>query len=213
MPATHDIGTVRRFSVRVTVALIVSVMVIAIFVLYAASPNLRGLVAFAAALVGGGATVYAAYYAASTLKINVVRDMQARSFAVLQTLNEHHPAEVRVFLEKEVIDKNLAAEQLYKKIVEDPKRLSAVSAVLGGYEDISIAIQEGFADEKCLYRSLSFLIPWTFHNLRAYVDEGRRISHNRGLYIEMERLSDSWKAGLFLSTGDVIPEEIQMRDG
>src|SRR6059058_5698719 len=104
----HDIGIVGKFSVRLTVAVLLGIASLAVYAVYLWFPGLRNHIVFAAALFGGAATVYAAYYAASTLRVHVKRDMQARSFKILASLNEHESAKLRVFIEKEVADRKMS---------------------------------------------------------------------------------------------------------
>jgi hypothetical protein len=70
---------------------------------------------------------------------------------------------------------------------------------------VFIAIQEGYADEVTLHRSLSFVIPWTYKGLRDYVAEVRERDRDALLYVELERLVDKWKDGKLLSTGESAP--------
>ncbi len=210
-PSNHDVGILGRFSVRLTVAVVLGIATIATYALYLWLPQARNYIVFGAALVGGAATVYAAYYAASTLRVHVKRDMQSRSFQILASLNEHEAAKLRVFIEKEVADRRMSPDALYKRITEDTECLAVVTAVLGLYEDTAVAIQEGFADERTLYRSLDFVIPWTLRNLREYIDQERTRNYAPDLYIELQRLTESWNGGRFLRDGSPIPKDILAR--
>jgi hypothetical protein len=166
-------------------------------------PEQRSLIAFAAALVGGGATVYAAYYSASTLRVHVKRDKQSKSFELLSRLNEEESVRLRVFIKKDIAGKSLSAADLYRLINDNQGHLTTVTAILGFFEDVSIAIQEGYVDEAPIFKSLSYVVPWTYNELRDYIAQTRIIDRDPDIYIEVEKLVDAWKANRLLSGGDV----------
>ena len=200
-----DVGILGRISLRMSVAVATGVASLCVMVAFVFLPDKRDIIVFAAALIGGAATVYSAFYAAATLRIQVRRDKQARAFEMIGALNEHQVTRLRVFIEKNIDDKHLTAIGLYDKIVEDAECLSIISAVLGVYEDMAVAVQEHFVDEHVLHRSVAFLIPWTFARLRPYIEQERVRKGDTRLYIELERLAESWKNGKYLSDGKAIP--------
>lgn len=206
-----EVGVLRRWSITMTAAAATILAAGAVIVGYLFLPDHRETIIFISAVIGGASTVYAAYFAALALRLQVRRDKQSRSFAILEGLNAHDSAELRVFIEKEVLTASLSPQDLYGRIVDDSDCLSIVTAILGLFEDTSIAIQEDYADEKVLYRSLSFLVPWTFDSLRSYILEERRRTDTLDLYNEFQKLSTAWQGGHFLGTGDKIPREILMR--
>lgn len=207
----QEVGILGRLSVRVSMAVLMVVITLVAFALYLLFPEMRSHVIFAAALVGGSSAVYAAYYAASTLRVSVKRDMQARSFDILASLNEHQAAKLRVFIEKEVANRRLSPEALYDRITQDADCLAVVTTVLGLYEDTAVAIHEGFADERPLYRSLAFLVPWTLRQLREYIEEERKRGRAEDLYIDLQRLAEAWSNGRFYHDGKPIPKNLLAR--
>lgn len=204
-----EIGLLGQSSVRVSIfgaIVFVAVLLIALFVML---PSRRAELQFAAVVIAGSATVYAAYHAASTLQINLHRDRQARAFAIVQSMNEQERASVRILIEG-VASKRLGAVELYTKITTDTDCLASVTSVLGHYDDAAIAIREGWVDELVIFKSLGFLIPWTYNNLREYINEERRRVNDRRLYMDVEALAESWKNNRLLSASTDVPKEYQL---
>jgi uncharacterized membrane protein len=218
------------FKFKVTVAICLVLAVILLFTLFIILPDyrneLRFLTAllggaamvyagyyagarnelrFLTALLGGAAMVYAGYYAGARLRINLARDKQHRGSEIIQSLNNIDMASIRVFIEKEINTKEISQQDLYDKILNDPEVLSMITVILGFFEYVSIAIQEDYADEVFLYKSLGFLVPWTFYSLNSYIIEERTRLDESALYIELEKLADAWKKKTSLLTGKSLP--------
>ncbi|MCK4735072.1 MAG: DUF4760 domain-containing protein [Methanophagales archaeon] len=193
------------FKFKVTVAICLVLAVILLFTLFIILPDYRNELRFLTALLGGAAMVYAGYYAGATLRINLARDKQHRGSEIIQSLNNIDMASIRVFIEKEINTKEISQQDLYDKILNDPVVLSRITVILGFFEYVSIAIQEDYADEVFLYKSLGFLVPWTFYSLNSYIKEERTRLDESALYIELEKLADAWKKKTSLLTGKSLP--------
>lgn len=200
----ETVGVLSQISFKVTVAICLVLAVIVLFILFIILPDYRNELSFLTALLGGAAVVYAGYYAGATLKINLARDKQHRSFEILQSLNNIDMASIRVFIEKEITEE-ISQKDLYDKILDTREFLSMITVILGFFEEVSIAIQEDYADEVFLYRSLGFIVPWTFYSLNSYIKEERTRLNENSLYIELEKLADAWKKKTSLITGKSLP--------
>lgn len=200
-----DVGLIARLSLPVGIGILTILGAVGLIALFIFAPERRDVVIFAAAVVGGAAAVYSAFYAASTLRVAVARDRLARSFEMLNKLNEPSMTDLRVFVQKNVVNDDLNAVELFDLINNDARNLSIVTSVLGTYEDFTIAIQRGLVDERVMYCSAGYMVTWTYQNLRLYIDECRRRDKNPHLYREMESLAQTWQQGKFLSSSDEIP--------
>lgn len=80
MSESDEVGILGRISVRVTVAVVVAVAAALLFVAFLTRPADRDVGVFLASLIGGAATVYAAFYAASTLRVQIRQNRQAKAF-------------------------------------------------------------------------------------------------------------------------------------
>ena len=200
----EGVGIVAEFRVRVTIAICLAVIVGALCCLFVTLPNYRDELRFLTATLGGGAVLYAGYYAGAACKVNIARDRQRSSFEILQCLNDVDMVRIRNFIEQELNGKDLTAQQVYDRIVSDAELLSRVQLLLGLFEDTSIAVQQRYVDELMLYSSLVFLVPWVFYNLQAYIKEERG-RHGNCIYSELEKLAEAWKGFKSLATGEPFP--------
>jgi len=164
---------------------------------------------FISAIVGGLATIYAGYYVAVNVKIKIERDKVHRSFEIIHRLDVPGAVKVRWFIEKGGIDHEKDAPvDIYNKINDDFELQIAVSSILSMFENLSIAIQRGYADEVTVYLSTCVQVPYYYEKLSPYIGEIRRRYKDNTICIEFEKLARSWKSKRFLSSNKNIPEEI-----
>ena len=145
--------------VRITIAVVVSAVAIALILLYRynTEATVQEQLEFCAAVLGGAAVVYAGYYAGASLQVSVKQSRKDKAFEILHGFNEVDMAKTRRLVEKKLKDRSsITPDELYQRIMGDDELLGAITVLLGWFEDISIAVQEDHADEKVLYRSLSF---------------------------------------------------------
>ena len=141
---------------------------------------------------------------------NIERAAKDRAFDVLHQLNNIDMAKIRVVIDPHVRDKEklsqTSAEEFHGKVLADSELANGVRVLLGLFEDTSIAIQEGHADEKVLYKSLKFLVPWTYSGLKLYIDQERHVTgpHAEKLFCELEDLSNAWEKNRSLRTGKTL---------
>ena len=169
----------------------------------------RDELTFVSAIIGGLAAIYAGYYVALTFKTTTEREKVHRSFEIMHRLDIPDFVKVRTFLDKGGIDhKKDAPEQMFKKIYEDKDLRVAVLSLLSMFENLSIAIQRGYADEITLYLSTCVQIPYYYEKLAPFIEEIRRKYNDNTVCIEYEKLARSWKNQKFIATNKTIPKEI-----
>ena len=195
------VGVLSQISFKITVVICLLLGVVLLFILFIALPQYRNELRFLTALLGGAVMVYAGYYAGATLRVNLARDKQHRSFEVLQNFNTIDMTKIRVFVEKGVDVKKMPPDQFYNEILNDHELLAGVMLVLNFFEATSMAIQEEYADELILYRSLCCVTPWIFSNFNPFVKEVREKRNDKRLFVEFEKLVDVWKNNTSLLTG------------
>ena len=195
-----------RFSITITVAGLLTVASTVTALLYICIPAVRDELEFCAAIVGGAAVVYSGFYAGLSLRTSIERSRKDKSFRILNELNRADLTTIRLLIEKELlVNKDaMSKEAVYNQIVSDQDILRAVTTILGLYEDSALAIQEDYVDEKILYKSLCFQVPWIFDGLSPYIGQEQELTHAK-LYCETEKLVSKWKAGKLLSTGEDAP--------
>jgi hypothetical protein len=194
-------GVLPSMSLNITVGALIALAVVILAVLFVLAPAHKEKIEFFSTLVAGGAGLYVAYYIGITLRTRIQRDKQHRSFEFLQQLNQIDTARIRIFVTRRLTSKELSAADVHKMIIENEEIHSQVISLPGLCEDISIGIQSGYAEEKQLYQSLCFLVPYVARTLQPFIEEERRIHNDDRLYEELDRLANSWKAKRALSNG------------
>lgn len=197
---TGRIG-VFEFKVRFTVAALLIILGSLAIATVAYLPAYRELLIFSSTIVGGGAVIYAAYFAALTLRINLKRDMLKSALSIINIVNGHELTKVRTLIEEKLKNGNIAQTEIYKVVTDDKETHDAVRIVLNHLENVSISVQMGDSDEEMVYRGLCWIVPNVFNSLRPYITERRRRVDASLLFIELERLAKCWESGKYLSTG------------
>jgi hypothetical protein len=195
----YEPGVLGRISIKFTIAVVLAVLAIVVILVHVFVAKAREELQFALVVVGGTAAVYAGYYTANTVQQNAKLQKRRSSFEALAPMNNIDMASIRILVEKEIRPKNISPKELYQKITTDRELLTAISSLLGLFEDISIGIQQDYFDEDILFYSISFLVPCYFDGLRPYIDEERK--RDPHFFCEVEKLAVAWKAGKSMMTG------------
>src|SRR5947209_4138418 len=148
-----DIGTVARFSVRITIVLvlvIVGITISAAFILY---PALRTELTFVTAMIGGLTAIYAAFYSSAATRRQLWQQVLRNSFDMLAMIHDIDVQRIRAALES-FPHQNLSPAEFYDKIMADRDVHVAVRTLLNYFEITSIAIQQEHVDEETMYLSL-----------------------------------------------------------
>jgi len=164
---------------------------------------------FISAIIGGLAAIYAGYYIAQNMSITAEREKVHKAFEIIHRLDIPDFVRTRWFIEKKDIDPEKDSEvDMYEKINNDFQLQSSVTSLLSMFENLSIAIQRGYADEVTVYLSACVQVPYYFEKLSPYIKYIRSKYNDNAVCIEFEKLANSWKARRFLSSNKNIPEEI-----
>lgn len=203
--AAEQIG-VLEFKVRLTLAVLLILFCSLAISAFALLPAYRELLIFSSAIVGGSAAIYAAYFAALTLRINLKRDMLKSALYITNRVNGLDLTKVRTFVEERLGNGNLAPTEIYKEVTKDKEIRDAVRIVLNHFEDVSISIQKGDSDETMVHMTLCWMVTSIFNSLKPYIYERRKIIGSPTIYLELERLAKCWESGKYLSTGKPLPK-------
>ncbi len=205
----HKPGILIEFKFNFTILALLFLTGLILVVCFFSFKQFREELTYISAILGGLAAIYAGYYVAANLKITTERDKVHRSFEIIHRLDYPDWVKVRWFLDKGDIDhKKDAPEKMYEKINDDFELQIAVSSMLSIFENLSIAIQRGYADEITLFLSTCVQIPYYYEKLSPYIGEMRRKYNNDIICIEFEKLARSWKNQKFLSSNKEISREI-----
>jgi len=164
-------GEISSFTVKLTIAVILTVLALAAILLHIFIPSWNREIEFAAVVIGGAAAVYAAYYTAISLRLSVTLTRDRNTFDLLKELNRIDVTRIRLEIKHKLSAENLTAKDVHEKILADSELLGAVNTLLGLFEDMSLAVQYDHVNEEILYYSLLFLVPWTFDTLKPFINE------------------------------------------
>ncbi len=191
---------------KFSVALTLFVLAIGITVIYGLFLDYRDIVKFGTTVLGGMAGLYAAFYVGKSLKIKVKRDALRQSLDLIHIQDTIELNKVRTLIDKELYLKEIAPSEMYKLISDDSRMNNAVITVLNQFETVALTIENGLADENMLYWSLSFRVPFYFDTLKPFVTQLRKELNCEDLFIETEKLANSWNAKKYLYSGEVVPQ-------
>lgn len=199
MNRRKKIGVLWALNVNIGVAFCLLAIAIGLYILFISFSRYREELKFLTTLIGGVTILYTAYYAAMTLRINIARDKQRVSVENCQRFSNISMTELRLFIENEI--KQIAPLELYNRIRNDNELFAKVTVILAFFEDLSISIQEEYADELILKKSLNYISCWIFENLNQYIIDVRKRMNRETLYIEYEKLFNAWRHDKSLLTG------------
>ena len=196
----NKVGVVKEINIQITIAVLLAVLSVAAILGFISWPSIRDELVFAAAITGGAAAIYSAYYIGATLRLSIIKEKQKMSYAILDHFNRVDINIIRSTIDS-LSSQQLSQKDVYERIVADHELHSSVRLLLGLIEDMSIAIRKDVVDEEILYISLSFVVPWTFSHLSSYIKEFRERYRVPSIYIETQRLAEAWNTGRSLIDG------------
>lgn len=94
--------------------------------------------------------------------------------------------------------------EIYDKICSEADLYLLVRSLLNICEDMSISIQKNFIDESITFLSLDEVYRMWISKFKPFIDGHRKKYESNLIYIECEKLSNSWQNNKYLSTGEEI---------
>lgn len=196
-----DVGVLGRFSMRITIAGLLLLLASAASLLFVFLPDARDELVFVVSVLGGTATVYSAFYIGAGLRSQLHNARVAASFDIFRDFNSVEFIRLRNRLQNEFDPQKTKPSEAYGKITASEELHTAVKALLNHLETISIAVQQGYADEVTLYQCMHTIVPWTIERFAPFITEVRKIYETQTIYSELQRLADSWRHGRLLTRG------------
>ncbi len=221
---------------------IVSLLVGCILIyLYITKPERREELIFIALIMGGLAAICSAFYTGralrfqsesldkqlkfqkeqadeqlkfqkETLKIQNRQFIVKNTYDLITAITGKEVVEMRHELLSKFNHDKTAPEEVYGKITADNNLHTALKTILNLYENISLAIQDNYIDEKIIYKNVSFILPWTYDTFKPYITKFRKKHNDPRIYCEIAKLSNAWEVGKYLSTDENIPTEDRKKD-
>ena len=174
--------------------LIPALLVIILFILL---PEHRVTLVFIVSIIGGVAAIYSAFYAGENLKRTYNYNKKTKTFEMIRQFDQIDFAKMAAFLDTSFNPNDMKQNEIYKKISSDNDLLLAVRSVLNLCEDISIAVQEEYIDEKIAFLSLDQIYRRSVNRFKPFI-EGHRLKYGSNeIYIESEKLAHAWLNGRY----------------
>lgn len=223
-----DLFEINIKPIPVSISLVVLVLFFGGVIAYLAAGSEKvenGIIFIFSVLTALGA-IYSAFYVGRTLRVHIAQKNEdlhqkriSNSIQWIKEFKEREYLKYRIDIEHMIIDMKeekkcdtidgIDALYFYDKIARNENLLLTTRGLLNKIEGMSLAIQFNHADEAILYRDLSGIVITIFADLKHFVTQVRDNSHlhNKNLILcEAEKLVNSWKRGVYLSSGNAIPE-------
>jgi len=201
----HEVPSIlMRIQFPISIGMIVFAIVFGISFGYILLPIYRQELTFIAYLLGGGGAIYSGIYVGISVNRKVIQDKLQHSYQFLYQTKSVELSRVRTKLEKDFDPKKLSPEQFFDAVVSDVDIHTTVKVLLGLYEDLSVAVQDGFVYEPTVYKSVCTSLPYMYNTFTPYIQEVRKRREDERVYCEIEKLSNSWSTGKYLNNGKII---------
>ena len=183
---------------------------------YLATKSWPDTLIFAAATGAAAGGILAAFYTGRILAYylrlesfyreqqNLALDFQkkTKSLEFAERFDDARTLSLRNFIIHE--KQCLAPADVVEKIESNDELLISLRKILALFEDSSIAIQMGIADEKALYLSIITLVINFFECFEEYIKKMRVEINDETIYLEFEKLYRTWKINKSILTGEKI---------
>lgn len=204
----NNTPSIGKFSISFEVGLFAILLIPSILVIiyFLFVPAQRIELIFVISVIGGIAAIYSAFYAGENLKRTYEYNKKSKTFEMIQRFDQIEYAEMYAFLDTDFDIKDMKQNEVYEKIISDSGLFLAVRSVMNLCEDISIAVQGHYIDEKIAFLSLEQVFRMYVNKFKPYI-EGHREKYGTNLiYNECEKLAYSWSNNQYLTSGKKIEE-------
>ncbi len=169
---------------------------------------------FIGKVLAGSGTVYAAAYAGSAFRANVIRDKVQRAFEMLASQNSTEFIGAFDHLNTVVQKHSMEGHVNWMdEVVHDPELERHIRMVLSSFEDMATAVREGHVDERTIYLANARIMPWCRRRLISYIEHVRQDPHSVGKQTkdhrardymgQLERLCLCWEDGDYVKGGTI----------
>lgn len=197
-------GTKRIICAIIAAVLLAIVVGIAISV-YHKNEDLRPTLEFAGAVIGGSAAVFGAFYAFLMASSSAAQKRRERSFQLIDQLNDLEMLHQRIRLAAKLEKQDPGDRPSF--IRNEADREAVANHVLGIFEDLAFAIDANIADEKMLFKSLCFMVPYYWDLFQSFIMSERVQCKDDQLWENMDRLAKAWTNSKSLRTGKVFSSD------
>lgn len=165
-------------------------------------PTKHQALSFITTIIVAGSGVFSAIYVGRGLSNRIHFDRIKNTFEFTAFFNSHEYNELKEVCKQKYHHHDHSRDDLLAKVKADNDLLSKLKSILNKFEELSLAIQNGYVDEEVSYWTLDLILQFYTSNFMAYIEEVRSIDEEA--YIELIELYNHWQNGIFLSTGKQI---------
>ncbi|MBE0662112.1 MAG: DUF4760 domain-containing protein [Bacteroidales bacterium] len=189
-----------RFTLKLKFLYLLVLLFAVFIVLFITLPNNKDLVIFSITVLGGLAAIYSAFFVALSIKQKVNHDRISGCFKFMERHSNIDLQKLKSYLLKNFNVNDVKPSEIFERIVVDEDLHTAVRTTLNLYEEISVAIQFEFVDEKAMYKLVNEVTIIYYNNFKKYITEFRERNNNPTIWIEFTKLATSWEQGIYLAT-------------
>ncbi len=216
MPPSNNGNKVSRFwnkykkSFHWQLATLLTIVAFFILLIYFKFPEHEEALKFVTAVIVAFSGVFSAIYVGKGLSNRIHFDKVKNSLAFCDFFNSHEYNGLREICKTEYNSRTHSPVDLVQKVKLNTEHYYMLKAILNKIEDMSIAIQRNYVDEKVLYWSLDLIVDFHVTNFSPLIDEA--VEENEETYMEMIKLHSSWSNDTYLSTGKPVKDDSNLGD-
>lgn len=196
-----------EFKVTLKLGIVLTILGIIICVAFIMYPEKRTEVIFVSTVVGALCGIYSTFYVGYGLKQQQRMTKLDNSFSFLDKYDDLEFHSLSPFLNEDFNPKEHKPVDFYNKIKNDKEVSSAIRLRYNFFEDLSLAIQNDYVNELILYDSMDSILQLHCEKFDLWIEGHKNIFLNPDeLYIEVNKLRNSWKEKKLLSDGKIISE-------
>ena len=188
-----------EMNVSVRIGFVIAFFAFTLCLLFVLYPDNRIELTFVSSTIGISAAIYSAFYLGHSVRNNTSLVRKKHSFDLILRTKCVELMKIRTQVEHEFPHHKIISKDLYSAIVKNRELHTGVKALLCLFEDISIAIQSGYADEEVIFQSQVAHLAYLYKTFLPYIEGTRKKRDDDRVYCELEKLAKTWSAGKKLS--------------
>lgn len=212
MPPKNNAGKLSKFwkkykkSFHWKLATFLILLGIIIVFIYFKFPEFEKSLTFITAIIVAFSGVFSAIYVGKGLSNRIHFDKVKNSFEFNNYFNSHEYNGLKEICKEEYDARNHSPNDLVQKVKNDEDLFYKLKSILNKFEDMSLAIQRNYVDEKILYWSLDLIVDFYISNFKSYIDDC--IKDNPETYMELLKLHECWSKRIYLLTGKSVDDDV-----
>lgn len=188
-------GEIARLSIPVAVTFtgLLVLVVLGFTALHYFFPAQRETIVFLAVAATAAATIGSMFYLGHSIRLELRQKVRDEAFRFMSRWNSPELFHSRLAFYKVIAAHRSGGAAAVQEALKDDTVALGVQAVLNMFEEISIAVEHGHADEELSCRAFAGLLIRSHEALREWIIENRRISGRPKVWTDFEALYSKWR--------------------